>query len=94
MSLAAGVRLGPYEIVAAIGAGGMGELYRGRDPRPRRDVAITVLPPELSNDADRLSRFEQEARALALETLSVLAETQTNDSIPPVSRHFVLGRLT
>lgn len=65
MSLAAGARLGPYEIVSAIGAGGMGEVYRARDPRLGRDVAIKVLPARLSADADRLSRFEQEARAAA-----------------------------
>ena len=65
MALATGARLGPYEIVAPIGAGGMGEVYRARDPRLGRDVAIKVLPPALSADADRLQRFEQEARAAA-----------------------------
>jgi len=58
-----GVRLGPYEIVAAIGAGGMGEVYRARDTRLGRDVAIKVLPSEFAADPDRLRRFEQEARA-------------------------------
>src|SRR2546426_7187918 len=65
MSLAAGARLGPYEILSAIGAGGMGEVYRARDTRLDRDVAIKVLPPEFSSDPDRLARFEQEARAAA-----------------------------
>lgn len=65
MTLGAGARLGPYEILSALGAGGMGEVYRGRDPRLGRDVAIKVLPADLSSDADRLSRFEQEARAAA-----------------------------
>ena len=65
MALATGTRLGPYEIVALIGAGGMGEVYRARDPRLGRDVAIKVLPPAFSADADRLHRFEQEARAAA-----------------------------
>jgi len=65
MTLAAGARLGPYEIVSAIGAGGMGEVYRARDPRLRRDVAIKVLPTSFSTDVDRLHRFEQEARAAA-----------------------------
>ena len=65
MTLTAGARLGPYEIVSAIGAGGMGEVYRARDPRLRRDVAIKVLPVAFSADADRLHRFEQEARAAA-----------------------------
>jgi eukaryotic-like serine/threonine-protein kinase len=60
-----GARLGPYEIVSALGAGGMGEVYRARDPRLGRDVAIKVLPTAFSADAGRLKRFEQEARAAA-----------------------------
>jgi serine/threonine protein kinase len=64
MSLTAGVRLGPYEIVSAIGAGGMGEVYRARDSRLGRDVAIKVLP-SATTAPDRLARFEQEARAAA-----------------------------
>jgi len=63
MTLSAGTRLGPYEIVAPIGAGGMGEVYRARDERLKRDVAIKVLPAELAEDAERRSRFEREARA-------------------------------
>jgi serine/threonine protein kinase len=63
MSLIAGSRLGPYEIVGQIGAGGMGEVYRAKDPRLNRDVAIKVLPASFSEDADRLRRFEQEAKA-------------------------------
>src|SRR6478609_5747744 len=63
MSISPGVRLGPYEILAPIGAGGMGEVYRARDPRLGRDVAIKVLPASFSADADRLRRFEQEAQA-------------------------------
>jgi serine/threonine protein kinase len=66
MTLAAGARLGPYEIVAPIGAGGMGEVYRARDARLGRDVAVKVLPASFSNDPDRLRRFEQEARAAGL----------------------------
>src|SRR2546427_3992116 len=63
MSLAPGQRLGPYEILAPLGAGGMGEVYRAHDPRLGRDVAIKVLPSAYSGDADRLRRFQQEARA-------------------------------
>jgi Tol biopolymer transport system component len=63
MMLEPGTRLGPYEIVAAIGAGGMGEVYRARDPRLGRDVAVKVLPLAFASDPDRLRRFEQEARA-------------------------------
>src|SRR6202022_1649624 len=65
MSLSAGDRLGPYEIVSPIGAGGMGEVYRARDPRLHRDVAIKVLPERLSKDPQALARFEREARAVA-----------------------------
>ncbi|MEX0878707.1 MAG: serine/threonine-protein kinase [Thermoanaerobaculia bacterium] len=63
MALAAGSKLGPYEILGPIGAGGMGEVYRARDPRLGREVAIKVLPASFSADPDRLRRFEQEARA-------------------------------
>src|SRR5262245_50193021 len=63
MSLAAGSRLGPYEVLAPLGAGGMGEVYRARDTRLGREVAIKVLPPALSSDPERLRRFEREARA-------------------------------
>src|SRR5262249_34191993 len=59
----AGARLGPYEVVGLIGSGGMGEVYRARDERLKRDVAIKVLPSLFSQDPDRLRRFEQEARA-------------------------------
>ena len=65
MALGAGVRIGPYEIVSAIGAGGMGEVYRARDTRLQRDVALKLLPAGVSSDPDRLARFEQEARAAA-----------------------------
>jgi len=65
MALVSGAKLGPYEIQASIGAGGMGEVYRARDPRLGRDVAIKVLPSSFSADADRLQRFAQEARAAA-----------------------------
>ncbi len=63
MTLATGTRLGPYEILAPIGAGGMGEVYRARDERLKRDVAIKVLPASFSQDPDRLRRFEQEAQS-------------------------------
>ena len=66
MTLAAGTRLGPYEILSPLGAGGMGEVYRARDPRLARDVAIKVLPASISDDPDRLRRFEQEARAAGM----------------------------
>lgn len=64
MPITAGTKLGPYEILAPIGAGGMGEVYRALDPRIGRDVAIKVLPASFSSDPERLRRFEQEARAI------------------------------
>src|SRR5262249_32052787 len=63
--LAPGTRLGEYEVQSLLGVGGMGEVYRARDARLRREVAIKVLPSLVSNDPDRLRRFEQEARAAA-----------------------------
>src|SRR6201997_2373883 len=63
MTIGPGSRLGPYEILGQIGAGGMGEVYRARDPRLGREVAVKVLPASFSSDADRLRRFEQEAKA-------------------------------
>src|SRR6478672_433575 len=66
MPLAAATRLGPYEIIAPLGSGGMGEVYRARDTRLGRDVAIKVVLAAFSNDADRVRRFEQEARAASM----------------------------
>ena len=65
MTLSAGTRLGPYEILSPIGAGGMGEVYRARDARLGRDVAVKVLPEAVSGDAETLARFERETRAVA-----------------------------
>ena len=65
MSLAPGTRVGVYEIQALLGAGGMGEVYRARDPKLDRDVALKVLPPAVAQDPDRLTRFEREAKSLA-----------------------------
>jgi eukaryotic-like serine/threonine-protein kinase len=85
MALAAGTKLGPYEIVASLGAGGMGEVYRAKDPRLGRDVAIKVLPAYFLRDPDRLRRFEQEARAAgALNHPNILAvyDVGTHDGAP------------
>ncbi len=65
MSLTAGDRLGPYEIVSKLGEGGMGEVYRARDPKLGRDVALKILPASFASNPDRLMRFEREAKALA-----------------------------
>ncbi len=65
MTLAPGTRMGPYEILALIGAGGMGEVYRARDARLKREVAVKILPPEVASDPARRQRFEFEARTVA-----------------------------
>src|SRR5260370_7826877 len=65
MALTAGRKLGPYEIVAPLGAGGMGEVYRARDSKLGRDVALKILPALFTADPDRVARFEREARLLA-----------------------------
>src|SRR5499425_2327336 len=65
MSVDVGTRLGSLEITALLGKGGMGEVYRARDTKLKRDVAVKVLPEEFSRDADRVSRFQREAEVLA-----------------------------
>src|SRR5437764_10864816 len=85
MPLAPGTQLGPYEILSQLGAGGMGEVYRARDPRLGRDVAIKILPGDFCKDPDRLRRFEQEARAAgALNHPNILAvyDIGTTDGAP------------
>ena len=65
MALTPGTRLGPYEVTAALGAGGMGEVYRATDTKLKREVAIKILPPSVAGDHDRLARFQREAEVLA-----------------------------
>lgn len=94
MNLAPGTKLGPYEIVSLLGAGGMGEVYRARDSRLRRDVAIKVLPAALSLDSDRMRRFEQEALATAaLNHPNILAvfDIGTSDGSPYVVSELLEG---
>jgi serine/threonine protein kinase len=84
MSLAAGTRLGPYEIVASIGAGGMGEVYKARDTRLKRDVALKVLPESLASEPDRLRRFQLEAQAAsALNHSNILVVHDIGDERAP-----------
>src|SRR5258705_9435322 len=94
MTLAAGIRLGPYVILALLGAGGMGEVYRAEDPRLGREVAIKVLPPSLSQDADRLRRFEQEARAAGVlnhPNITAVYDIGTHDGAPYVVQELLEG---
>ncbi|HKD17930.1 MAG TPA: protein kinase [Thermoanaerobaculia bacterium] len=95
MTLVAGSRLGPYEILSPIGAGGMGEVYRAKDPRLGREVAIKVLPASFSQDADRLRRFEQEAKAAGLlnhPNITAVYDIGTNqDGAPYVVQELLEG---
>jgi len=95
MGLSAGSRLGPYEILAPLGAGGMGEVYRARDPRLGREVAVKVLPEDVSRDGERLRRFEQEARAAgALNHPSILTvhDVGNHDGRPYVVSELLEGQ--
>jgi serine/threonine-protein kinase len=74
LALATGTRIGPYDILSAIGAGGMGEVYKARDTRLKRDVAIKVLPETFTTDPDRLARFQREAELLATLSHSNIAQ--------------------
>jgi serine/threonine protein kinase/tetratricopeptide (TPR) repeat protein len=94
VALAAGSRLGPYEILSPLGAGGMGEVYRARDPRLARDVAIKVLPEDSHSDPERLRRFEQEAKAAgALNHPNLLAvyDVGTHDGSPYIVSELLEG---
>jgi tRNA A-37 threonylcarbamoyl transferase component Bud32/Tol biopolymer transport system component len=94
MPLAPGTNIGPYTIVGPLGAGGMGEVYRARDARLQREVAVKVLPPSLAADAERLRRFEQEARAtgqLNHPNIVVVYDTGTHDGTPYVVEELLEG---
>jgi len=94
MSLIEGTRLGPYEVISPLGAGGMGEVYRARDTRLGRDVAVKVLPASYSSDRDRLHRFEQEACAAgALNHPNILSihDIGTHDGAPYVVSELLEG---
>jgi eukaryotic-like serine/threonine-protein kinase len=94
MTIAAGNRLGPYEILALLGAGGMGEVYRAKDPRLGRDVAIKVLPASFSQDGERLRRFEQEARAAGVlnhPNITAVYDIGTHEGAPYVVQELLEG---
>ena len=95
MTLSAGSRLGPYEVLGPIGAGGMGEVYRARDTRLGREIAIKVLPSEVSSDSDRLSRFEQEARsasALNHPNIVTVHDVGSADGVAYIAMELVEGK--
>jgi eukaryotic-like serine/threonine-protein kinase len=94
MPLGPGARLGPYEVVSAIGAGGMGEVYRARDTRLGREVAIKVLPELLASDPDRLARFEREAQLLASlnhPNIAIIHGLEESGGVPALVMELVEG---
>ena len=95
MTLAVGTRLGPYEVLTPLGAGGMGEVYRVRDPRLSREVALKVLPSDLASDAGRLKRFEKEARAASAlnhPNIVTIYEIGSADSVSYIAMELVEGK--
>jgi len=95
MNIAAGSRLGPYEVLSPLGAGGMGEVWRARDTRLAREVAIKVLPAELSSDPTRLKRFEREAQAASSLThpnIVTIFEVASADGASFIAMELVDGR--
>src|ERR1035441_9838539 len=82
MTISVGTRLGPYEVLAPLGAGGMGEVYRAKDPRIDRTVALKVLPEEFFEDTDRRTRFEREARTLASLNHPGIAHLYSFEEVP------------
>ena len=91
MSLTAGVRLGPYEILSLIGSGGMGEVYRVRDSKLKRDVALKILPKIFALDPERLARFEREAQVLASLNHPHIAQIYGVEDGPRRALEVVLG---
>jgi eukaryotic-like serine/threonine-protein kinase len=94
MTISAGTRLGPYEILSPLGAGGMGEVYRARDPRLGRDVAVKVLSEEFFEGEERRRRFEREARLLATLNHPGIASNYSYEEDPTssttASRHLLV----
>src|SRR5262245_48360585 len=94
-ALTSGIQVGPYKITASVGAGGMGEVFRARDTRLNRDVAIKVLPKDFVSDADRLRRFEQEAQTLAAlnhPNILTIHDAGVHDGAPYLVSELLEGR--
>ena len=95
MSLAAGTRLGPYEVLSPLGAGGMGEVYRAKDTRLDREVAVKVLPEHLSSNSELRQRFEREARAISALThphICTLHDVGNQDGIEYLVMELIEGQ--
>src|SRR4026207_1911167 len=95
MPISAGQKIGPYEVLSSLGAGGMGEVYRARDTRLGREVALKILPAEFSTNRERLERFEQEARsasALNHPNIITIYDVGSSDSISYLAMELVEGR--
>src|SRR5215510_13099700 len=95
MAIKAGSRLGPYEVASPLGAGGMGEVYRARDARLHRDVALKVLPEAVASDASRLHRFEKEARsasALNHPNIVTIYDIGSADTVSYIAMELVEGK--
>ncbi len=95
MTISPGSRLGPYEVLSPLGAGGMGEVWRARDTRLSREVAVKVLPAEISSDASRLKRFEREARAASAlnhPNIVTIYDIGASDSVSYIAMEFVAGK--
>jgi len=94
MALTSGTKLGPYEIQSPLGAGGMGEVYRARDTRLGRDVAVKILSESFAGDSERLHRFEQEARAVAALThpnILAIHDIREQDGAPYIVSELLEG---
>src|SRR5262245_65981065 len=95
MALEAGSKLGPYEIRGALGAGGMGMVYRAHDPRLGRDVALKILPESVARDAESLARFTREARAVAALNhphIVTIHSTEEVDNLRFITMELIEGR--
>ena len=95
MALESGTKLGPYEIILPLGAGGMGEVYRARDTRLNREVAVKVLPAHFAGDPERLRRFEQEARATGVlnhPNILVIYDIGIHDGAPYIVSELLEGQ--